>query len=136
MICEIVKDVKFLKKESVPADENDISIAKDLIDTLRANQKFCVGMAANMIGKNKSIIAFFQEEMITVMLNPEIVEKSDTYFIREGCLSLKGERTALRYQNITVAFWDLHFRKHTRKYSGKTSQIIQHEMDHLKGILI
>lgn len=136
MICEIVKDTEFLKKKSEKADENDISIAKDLIDTLRANEKICVGMAANMIGYNKNIIAFYCDELIMVMINPAITEKSEPYRTQEGCLSLPGERKTTRFQNITVTFCDMRLRKHTRKYSGKTAQIIQHEMDHLKGILI
>lgn len=136
MICEIIKDEAFLQKKSVEATEEDISIAKDLIDTLRFHQDHCLGMAANMIAQNKNIIAFYQEEMIMVMLNPIIIEKEDAYHTNEGCLSLKGERPATRYQNITVSFYDMRFKKHTRKYSAKVAQTIQHEIDHLSGILI
>lgn len=136
MIREIVKDKEFLQKESTAVTEEDISIAKDLIDTLRAHQRGCLGMAANMIGYNKNIIAFFYNDLIMVMLEPVIIDKKDAYETDEGCLSLDGERKTVRYRNITVSFLDMRFRKHKRTYEGVEAQVIQHEIDHLKGILI
>ena len=50
MIKSIVKDIVFLSQKSEPATKEDIAIIDDLVDTLRANLEYCVGMAANMIG--------------------------------------------------------------------------------------
>lgn len=136
MIREIVKDPFFLGQKSETATKNDLSVAKDLTDTLNHNRESCVGMAANMIGVKKRIIAFDNLGIITVMFNPVITEKSGEYAAEEGCLSLAGTRKALRYENITVKYQDINFNSRISKYSGWTAQIIQHEIDHCNGILI
>ena len=138
MIQPIMKDEFFLAQKSVPAVncEEDIQVAHDLLETLEAHKEGCVGMAANMIGVSKRIIAFDNEGTYVVMFNPEIVKYSDRYEAEEGCLSLAGVRKATRYQTIEVEYQDLNMKKLRRSFSGFTAQIIQHEIDHCDGILI
>ena len=136
MIHEICRDVKFLKKKSLPASETDTQVIQDLRDTLRANHDRCVGMAANMIGVNKRIIIFTSGMLDVVMVNPKIVEKSGAFQTEEGCLSLTGQRRCRRYEHITVEYLDSRFQPKKGSFSGFTAQIIQHECDHLDGIII
>ena len=136
MIKPVVRDVFFLGQKSEPATKQDLSVGQDLLDTLRANQAHCVGMAANMIGVKKRIIIVNMGLMNVVMYNPVIVKRDMPYETEEGCLSLDGVRRTVRYQNIEVEYLDGSWKKHRQKYSGWTAQIIQHEMDHLEGIII
>ena len=136
MIKEIVKDVLFLEQKSEPATKEDAYVVTDLIDTLRANLDHCVGMAANMIGIKKNIIAVNTGNGMLLMFNPRIVNKQDQYETEEGCLSLEGIRPCIRYREIEVEYQDMSFRKQKHKYTGWTAQIIQHEIDHCNGIII
>ena len=136
MIKPIFRDVFFLSQKSEPATKQDLSVGQDLQDTLKANQERCVGMAANMIGVKKKIIIVNAGIMNIVMYNPVILKKDTPYETEEGCLSLEGTRKTTRYQNIEVEFFDSSWKKHQQKYSGWTAQIIQHEIDHLSGIII
>ena len=136
MIKPIMKDVLFLAQKSEPATAKDKNIAIDLLDTLQANSDRCVGMAANMIGERKRIIVFAVGKTNVVMFNPVIVKKDKPYETEEGCLSLVGERACTRYENIEVEYQDIKMRKQRSKFSGFTAQIIQHECDHLEGIII
>ena len=136
MIRPIMHDPLFLSQPSQPATKADLSILTDLVDTLLYHRKECVGMAANMIGVHKRIIAFDDAGMIKTMLNPEIVEKSGEYEAEEGCLSLFGVRKTKRYEKITVRFDNALGQKQVMAFSGWTAQIIQHEIDHCNGILI
>ena len=136
MIKPIVKDVFFLGQKSEIATKQDLPVGQDLMDTLRANQDHCVGMAANMIGVKKRIIIVNMGIINVVMYNPVIVKKDTPYETEEGCLSLTGVRKTTRYQNIEVEYFDSSWKKHRQSYSGWTAQIIQHECDHLAGIII
>lgn len=136
MIKDIVRDMFFLAQKSEPAAAKDKKIAADLLDTLHANNERCVGMAANMIGERKRIIAIAVEKGYLVMLNPVIVKKEAPYETEEGCLSLDGVRPVTRYARIEVEFQDVKLRRHRESFNGFTAQIIQHECDHLEGILI
>ena len=136
MIRPIVKDVFFLGQKSGPATMQDLSVGQDLMDTLRANQDHCVGMAANMIGVKKRVIIVNMGILNVVMYNPVIVRMDSPYETEEGCLSLTGVRKTTRYQNIEVEYYDSSWKKRRQKYSGWTAQIIQHECDHLEGIII
>ena len=136
MVKPIVRDIFFLGQKSEPATRADLSVGQDLQDTLRAKRDRCVGMAANMIGVKKRIIIVSLGLMDLVMYNPVILKKDSPFETEEGCLSLDGVRRTTRYQNIEVEFQDGSWKKHQQKYSGWTAQIIQHEMDHLEGILI
>lgn len=136
MIRQIVKDTIFLAAHSQEATAADAAVAKDLEDTLKANAEGCVGLAANMIGARKRIIAVSLGFSILIMYNPVIVSKSEPYDTEEGCLSLPGTRPVKRYGKITVEYRDRSFRKQRGEFSGFVAQIIQHETDHLNGILI
>ena len=136
MIREICKDEFFLSLKAVPATAEDLSVAQDLLDTLAAHRDGCVGMAANMIGVNKRIIAFDNDGEYMVMLNPVIMKQSGAYDAEEGCLSLSGTRKTKRYQTIKVQWQNEQFQTRIRTFTGWTAQIIQHEIDHCEGILI
>ena len=136
MIRTIVRDVFFLGQKADPATKQDLSVGQDLQDTLKANQERCVGMAANMIGVKKKIIIVNAGLLNIVMYNPVILKKDTPYEVEEGCLSLDGTRKTTRYRNIEVDYLDSSWKKHQQKYSGWTAQIIQHEIDHLSGIII
>lgn len=133
---QIVRDTFFLNQKSEEATKADLPVAKDLEDTLRENRERCVGMAANMIGYRKRIIIVATGFADIVMINPVITAKSDPYETEEGCLSLPGTRKTTRYKKITVSYLDKKFVMHTQAFSGWIAQIIQHECDHLEGILI
>jgi len=136
MVRDICRDTILLSRKSVSAEKEDIATAMDLADTLRANLDRCVGMAANMIGVNKRIIAIAVGPGVLTMLNPVILKKQGKYEAEEGCLSLPGQRKTTRYQRIEVEYYDLSFRKHRQSFSDFPAQIIQHEVDHCDGILI
>ena len=136
MIRPIVRDIIFLGQKSEEATKQDMSVGQDLQDTLKANQDRCVGMAANMIGAKKRIIIVNMGFVNVVMYNPVIIKKDSPYETEEGCLSLDGVRKTTRYQNIEVEYLDSNWKKQRQKYSGWTAQIIQHEVDHLNGIII
>ena len=137
MIREIMKDETFLSQKAEPAGEEDLETARDLLETLRAHREGCVGMAANMIGVNKRVIAFqTEEDQYMVMFNPELVKRSGPYQAEEGCLSLTGVRTAKRWQSIKVRYENERFQVRLKTFTGWTAEIIQHEIDHCEGILI
>ena len=137
MIREIVHDPMLLGQKSVAATEADKQVALDLLETLQAHRSECVGMAANMIGIKKSIIAVSVGFSQFIMINPEIIKKKKPYDTEEGCLSLLGgPRKCTRYENIEVSYLDINWNPKRQKYSGWTAQIIQHEIDHTNGVLI
>ncbi len=136
MIKPITKDILFLSAPSSEATENDKEIAKDLYDTLNANGTNCYGMAANMIGERKRIIAFYEGPFIVIMYNPVITKREEEYEIEETCLSLVGARNCKRHKTIEVEYFDKYFEKKKKVYHGLTAEVIEHECDHLEGIII
>ena len=136
MIREIMKDPVFLAQKSAPAVASDIPVAQDLLETREAHKDGCVGMAANMIGVAKRIIAFDCDGTYMVMFNPEIVKQAQPYETEEGCLSLPGIRKTKRYRTIKVRYQNVDFAVRLKTFTGWTAQIIQHEIDHCNGILI
>ena len=136
MIREIMRDEAFLAQKSEPATPDDLEIADDLLETLQANHAACVGMAANMIGVRKRIIAFDCDGTYMVMFNPKIIKCSGPYQTEEGCLSLFGRRSAKRWKSIKVEYQNREFQTRIKTFTGWTAQIIQHEIDHCDGIVI
>ena len=141
MIKELMHDPIFLAGKAVTATKDDLQIATDLLDTLVAHKEVCVGMAANMIGVRKRIIAFLDESgktpAYTVMFNPEIIKKDGAYDAEEGCLSLLGgPRPCKRYKSVKVKYQTPDMQIRIKTYTGWTAQIIQHEVDHCDGVLI
>ena len=136
MIREICKDETFLVQKAAPATADDLATAQDLLDTLTAHKDGCVGMAANMIGVCKRIIAFDNQGTYMVMFNPVIVRQSGPYEAQEGCLSLTGVRKTKRFQTVKVQWQNEKFQTRLKTFTGWTAEIIQHEIDHCEGILI
>ena len=129
MVKQIVRDIFFLGQPSEPATQADLSVGRDLLDTLQANREACVGMAENIIIVNMGMID-------VVMFNPVIISRRGRYETEEGCLSLEGVRKTTRYQEIEVEYYDFSWKKQRQKLSGWTAQIAQHEIDHLSGKII
>ena len=136
MIREICRDETFLAQKAAPATADDLATAQDLLDTLTAHKDGCVGMAANMIGVCKRIIAFDNEGTYMVMFNPVIIRQSGPYETQEGCLSLTDVRKTKRFQTIKVQWQNEKFQTRLKTFTGWTAEIIQHEIDHCEGILI
>ncbi len=136
MVCEICRDQFFLSQKAEPATKEDLPVAQDLLDTLRAHRGECVGMAANMIGHCKRIIVFENEGAPMLMLNPMLLRRSGAYEAEEGCLSLRGTRKTRRYQSIKVQWQNESFQTRLQTFTGLPAQIIQHELDHCEGIII
>ncbi len=133
---KIIRDQMILMRKSTDAKPDDKKIAEDLRDTLLANKDKAIGLAANMIGKSKKIIAVFIGPFPVVMLNPKIVKSEGKYLTEEGCLSLDGVRKTARYEKIWVEYEDLSFTKRSAEYDGIAAEAIQHEIDHTKGKII
>ena len=136
MVRDIMRDIAFLSQKAEEATAGDKNIAEDLLDTLKFHKDGCVGMAANMIGVNKRIIAVDDGGKYAVMYNPEIIKKSDPFEAEEGCLSLTGTRKTRRYKTIKLKYMNENFQPRIKNFTGWTAQIIQHEVDHCEGIII
>lgn len=137
MVREIVHDPILLAQPSAPATGEDLPLVQDLLDTLTAHKEECVGMAANMIGECKNVIVFDNGGTYMAMLNPVILKQSEPYETEEGCLSLLGgPRKTKRYKKIKVQYENADFQVRIKTFEGWTAQIIQHEIDHLHGVLI
>ena len=136
MIRDICKDETFLAQKAELATPEDLPAAADLLETLTHHSAGCVGMAANMIGVNKRIIAFENDGKHEVMFNPVIVKQSGAYEAEEGCLSLTGHRKVRRFRTVKVQWQNEKFQLRLKTFTGWTAEIIQHELDHCNGILI
>ena len=141
MVKALIHDPILLGRPSDIATKEDLQVARDLLETLLAHKEGCVGMAANMIGVHKRIIAFLDESgkkpTYSVMLNPEIIKADGLYETEEGCLSLLGgPRPCKRYKSIKVQYQNEQLQTRLKTYTGFTAQIIQHEIDHCNGVLI
>ncbi len=137
MVRELIHDPLFLGRKSAAATQEDLQVARDLLDTLIEHRETCVGMAANMIGALKRIIVFSGEDGFMIMFNPEILKQSEPYDTEEGCLSLLGSpRKCRRYKSIKVRWQTEQFQTRIKTFTGWTAQIIQHEVDHCNGVLI
>ena len=136
MIRDICRDEAFLSQKAEPATPEDMQTAADLLETLEHHRDGCVGMAANMIGVNKRLIAFDSEGTYMVMFNPVIVRQSGPYEAQEGCLSLAGVRKTKRFQTVKVQWQNEQFQTRLKTFTGWTAEIIQHEIDHCEGIII
>ena len=137
MVKELIHDPMLLARVSFPATAEDLAVARDLMETLAAHHETCVGMAANMIGVQKRIIAFDDGGKYMLMLNPEILKAEGAYETEESCLSLLGgPHKTKRFRKIKVRFQNEQMQVRIKTYEGFTAQIIQHEVDHCNGILI
>ena len=137
MVKDIVRDEAVLSIKSEPDTKADMQVVRDLLDTVKANEERCVGMAANMIGVHKTILVALIGDEYIAMINPKIVDKSkETYDTEEGCLSLNGVRPITRHRIITVEYMDKKFKRRRDIFRDFEAEIIQHEIDHFSGIII
>ena len=142
MVRPIIHDLLFLQQKAESCGqqgtltEEEKQVGRDLLDTLSAHSDTCVGLAANMIGKNLAIIVVSLGPVNVLMVNPVITKKQGPYEAEEGCLSLDGTRKTARYRKITVVYRDRDFQERKQDFTGFPAQTIQHECDHLHGILI
>ena len=137
MVKAIMHDPMFLSQPSQAATKADLSVLTDLVDTLVYHRKECVGMAANMIGVTKRIIAVDCDGSYLVLFNPQILKASEPYEAEESCLSLLGgPRKTQRFRKIKLQYQTETFQTRIKTFEGWTAQIIQHEVDHCNGILI
>ena len=139
MVKEIVKDLEILTKRSDRVNFKESGpIIVDLLDTANANSERCSGLAAIQIGVPKRIIVVkMGKGQFRPFVNPVIIWKGNkTYQATEGCLSLEGERTVTRYRQIRVAHETTSGKLKVENFDGYLAEVIQHEVDHLNGILI
>jgi peptide deformylase len=138
MIREIVKDTEFLTQKSEPVSvEEAQEIITDLLDTANEHIDNCAGLAAPQIGVNKRVVVIRNGDTFHPMINPVILKHSGKRFINtEGCLSLEGVRPVERSTSVLVRYLDKYGTRLTKTFNGMPAIIIQHEVDHLNGILI
>lgn len=137
MILPVVHDPAQLTTPAAPADPRaDAGLARDMLATLAAHRANCLGMAANMVGVNKALIVVTLGPVNLAMFNPRLTQTAEPYQTEEGCLSLTGTRPTRRFKRVTVAYQDQAGKAQAMEVSGLTAEIVQHEVDHLHGILI
>ena len=154
MVVEGINIIKYpntiLSKISEEVSKNDTSLKKiveELIHTAVLNEN-CIGLAAPQIGYNKRIIfvknvadnefhIFTKRPSYYIMINPTITFKSEeTYIYKEGCLSFPAVYEIVkRPKEIEVSYYDVNFQKQTLQAKNLMSTCIQHEIDHLDGIM-
>lgn len=138
MVREIVKDPEFLSKKSETfIFGQDDHIIQDLLDTVNAHKENCAGLAAPQIGELKRVIVVRMNDKFVPFINLKIIKKSPgVYHTMEGCLSLDGQRNVKRHYTIMVSYTTTNGKNKVQQFGGDIAQIIQHEVDHLNGILI
>jgi peptide deformylase len=115
-------------------DKNLRALVDDLIDTMRAAPG--VGLAAPQIGVPLRVAVIEVEEKVTVLVNPEIVKRNGEEELDEGCLSVPGFWGRIkRAQSVTVKARDQFGKEIRVKGEGLFAQALQHETDHLNGML-
>ena len=138
-----------LKKPAneVASDQEDVSVlVADMFETM--SHASGVGLAAPQIGKPLRLFVMDSTPMKAseepsepglrqVFINPEIIEEyGEKWPFEEGCLSIPGIREdVLRAPHVKITFFDEHWKQHTRDFDGVDARIIQHEYDHIEGIL-
>jgi len=138
MIKEIVKDQETLKAPCKKATKADLGMIKDLIDTAEYHNERCLGLAANQLGYDKCIIIVADMEKKWIpMVNPIIIHRStEQYSHEESCLSLDGYRRVSRFKSVDVIYFDRKMKPQKMRCLGKVAAEVQHEIDHLNGVLI
>lgn len=119
-------------------------LAQDMVKYVKDPKNRCVGVAAPQVGHNVRLVAvsllnsYEDENYRTVaMFNPVVLEKSDVLESDgEGCLSVPGMRgDVLRPKRIRLKYSDEKGNLFVREMSGLMARIVQHEIDHLDGVL-
>jgi len=127
-----------LKQKTIEVKEIDKNIKKIAVEMKKIMKKHHgVGLAANQIGLNLSLFIVEEKNKILTFINPKIIKfEGERILLEEGCLSLPGIWGKIkRYPKIEIEYYDLFGKKRKLKAKGLLAQIIQHEIDHLNGIL-
>jgi len=120
-------------------DDNLKSIINNMIDTMHNEDG--IGLAAPQVGLDKSVLvidisSIDDSERPTAFINPQIIESAGESVYEEGCLSIPGVREEVaRPEEITLKYQDEDGKKHKDTFSGWKARVLQHEIDHLNGIL-
>jgi len=126
-----------LRQKAVKVSRFDNSIQElidDMIDTMKAAPG--LGLAAPQVGVPLRIVVVDVEDRLYVLCNPEIVESEGEYEPEEGCLSIPGYvANVKRAQKVTVKAKNRRGKQIKLKAEGLLAHVIQHELDHLDGIL-
>lgn len=129
-----------LRLPAQPVNEVDEGVRRlvgDMIETMYHAPG--VGLAAPQIGVSRAVIVFDAQdgEGARVMLNPELIESSDEFEYEEGCLSVPGYYwPIIRPGQVRARGWDLDQREVEYSGDGLMGRVLQHEIDHLRGILL
>ncbi|MGB9767362.1 MAG: peptide deformylase [Dictyoglomus turgidum] len=139
MIMEIRKIgdpiLKIKAKKVEKIDEKVKNLVRDMIETMKFSNG--VGLAAPQVGESLRIIVVDYEENPIAFINPEILEMDGEVLDYEGCLSVPGVEVPIkRAERIIFKAQDLQGRTKRYKAKGLLARVIQHEVDHLEGILI
>jgi len=112
------------------------NLGRDMVETMIENQG--IGLAASQVGELKRVIVTQTEKGSEIFINPKIIKKSkETEVLEEGCLSLPGLFLKIkRAKEVEVKALDSEGRGIKMKAKGLSARVIQHEIDHLDGILI
>jgi peptide deformylase len=129
---------KILRERAEKVEKIDKEI-KNLVKEMKKImiQRNGVGLAANQIGKNLSIFVAYDNKKFYTFINPEIVKFfGKEKIMEEGCLSVPNVWGRIkRYEGVVVSYQDLFGKRKKLKAKGLLAQIIQHEIDHLNGVL-
>jgi len=145
LTIEDKQDEKILRTKSSPVKEDEFNtkifneFLDNLLKTAKESKEPAGGIAANQVGINKNVFYILNydtdkwELFINPIVDPEGFAKTS---IEESCLSVPNrEEKILRYKKVKITYQDRHGEKKTKKYSDLNAVTIQHEKDHLDGIL-
>ena len=123
------------KAEDYKVEEIDQQFVEDMIVTMREEDG--VGLAAPQVNVSKQMLVATDFENIYVLINPKIVAYSERHVTEtEACLSLPGlQGSVARYEKIVVKALDRHAKPVEIKANGFFARVLQHEIDHLNGVL-
>ena len=128
-----------LKTRAAPVESYDdslIRLTQDMLATMRDNEG--VGLAANQVGRLKRVFVAAIEDEEYVIVNPVLTDWSETTeSVPEGCLSIPGILVDVeRPKGVTVSGQDVSGRPLQIRASDLLARVLQHEVDHLDGVLI
>jgi peptide deformylase len=121
-------------------DDDTRRLAEDMIETMKSAEG--VGLAANQVGDLRRLIVIdfnpiAGEDWTEALVNPEIVSREGTMQLEEGCLSIPDVREDIeRSAEIRVSYTTLDGEEKEVEADGLLSAVLQHEIDHLDGVLI
>jgi peptide deformylase len=127
-----------LRKLCVPVERFD-STLRDIADEMTALMQFHagIGLAAPQVGLEHQLLVCGIENQIIALANAHVLEAGHAGEFVEGCLSLPGVTVKVtRPERIRVTGYDVHGKRRSFAATGLWARVIQHELDHLKGVLI